>query len=84
MSRSAAATAERAEVGLRSVFRHFEDLDTLLRELMLLSYDEITLAFMAPCTHVSFQISLLVKRNRTTQKNRLCKKIQWRFTSYRF
>jgi len=46
VSRSAAAIAERAEVGLRSVFRHFEDLDTLLRELMLLSYDEITPAFM--------------------------------------
>ena len=33
MEPSAAAIAEHAGVGLRSVFRHFDDLDTLLLEL---------------------------------------------------
>ena len=48
MNPSAAAIAEHAGVGLRSVFRHFEDLDMLLRELMALCYDEITPEFMTP------------------------------------
>ena len=48
MSPSAAAIAEHAGVGLRSVFRHFEDLDALLRDLMQLCYDEVTPEFMTP------------------------------------
>jgi len=64
MSPSAAAIAERAGVGLRSVFRHFEDLDTLLRELMLLSYDEITPAFMAPYKATHWKEQLLEKVGR--------------------
>ena len=39
MSPSAASVAERANVGLRSVFRHFEDMDSI--------YDEMTEELMA-------------------------------------
>ena len=52
MNPSAATIAKHAGVGLRSVFRHFEDLDTLLRELMALIYDEVTPEFMTPLKQV--------------------------------
>lgn len=48
MDPSAAAIAEHAGVGLRSVFRHFEDLDTLYRELILLAEGDVTPALMQP------------------------------------
>lgn len=65
MEPSAAAIAEHAGVGLRSVFRHFEDLDTLLRDLMHLCYDEITPEFMTPLKSKYWkdQLSELVNRN---------------------
>ena len=65
MSPSAAAIAEHAGVGLRSVFRHFEDLDTLLRELMQLCYDELTPEFMTPFKSSNWRDQLLeiVERN---------------------
>ena len=65
MDPSAAAIAEHAGVGLRSVFRHFEDLDTLLRDLMQLCYDEITPEFMTPLKskHWKDQLLELVNRN---------------------
>lgn len=65
MSPSAAAIAEHAGVGLRSVFRHFEDLDTLLRELMALIYDEMTPEFMTPlkASHWKDQLLELLERN---------------------
>ena len=65
MDPSAAAIAEHAGVGLRSVFRHFEDLDTLLRDLMLLCYDEMTPEFMTPLKSTNWRDQLLdmVDRN---------------------
>ena len=65
MDPSAAAIAEHAGVGLRSVFRHFEDLDTLLRELMELCYDELTPEFMKPFKSSEWRDQLLeiVERN---------------------
>jgi len=59
MDPSAAAIAERAEVGLRSVFRHFEDLDTLLRDLMQLCYDEVMPEFMTPLKSTNWKDQLL-------------------------
>lgn len=65
MDPSAAAIADHAGVGLRSVFRHFEDLDTLLRELMALCYDEVTPEFMKPLKSTNWkdQILELIERN---------------------
>lgn len=65
MSPSAAAIAERAGVGLRSVFRHFEDLDMLLRELMVLCYDEVTPEFLKPLKSANWKDQLveLIERN---------------------
>ena len=65
MEPSAAAIAEHAGVGLRSVFRHFEDLDTLLLELMSLCYDEVTPQFLKPLKSINWkdQILELVERN---------------------
>jgi len=65
MNPSAAAIAEHAGVGLRSVFRHFEDLDTLLRDLLLLCYDEVTPEFMTPLKSTNWKDQLLelVERN---------------------
>ena len=65
MNPSAATIAEHAGVGLRSVFRHFEDLDTLLRELMALIYDEVTPEFMTPlkASHWKDQLLELMERN---------------------
>ena len=65
MEPSAAAIAEHAGVGLRSVFRHFDDLDTLLLELMSLCYDEVTPQFLKPLKSINWkdQILELVERN---------------------
>ena len=65
MNPSAATIAKHAGVGLRSVFRHFEDLDTLLRELMALIYDEVTPEFMTPlkASHWKDQLLELMERN---------------------
>jgi len=65
MNPSAAAIAEHAGVGLRSVFRHFEDLDTILRELMALIYDEVTPEFMTSlkASHWKEQLLELMERN---------------------
>ena len=41
MEPSAADIAEAAGVGLRSVFRHFEDIDTLYRELLLVAEGDV-------------------------------------------
>jgi AcrR family transcriptional regulator len=65
MEPSAAAIAEHAGVGLRSVFRHFDCLDTLLLELMSLCYDEVTPQFLKPLKSINWkdQILELVERN---------------------
>jgi len=59
MTPSAASIAEHAGVGLRSVFRHFEDLDMLLRELLVLCYDEVTPEFMTPLKSTNWKDQLL-------------------------
>ena len=48
MDPSAADIAERAGVGLRSVFRHFEDMDAIHRELVLLAEEKVTPLLMQP------------------------------------
>ena len=67
MDPSAAAIAEHAGIGLRSVFRLFEDLDTLLRDLMLLCHDEVTPEFMTPfkSAHWKDQLMEMVDRHVT-------------------
>ncbi|MBI3677465.1 MAG: TetR family transcriptional regulator [Proteobacteria bacterium] len=44
----AEAVAERAKVGLRTVFRHFENMDGLYREMNVLMEREILPLFQAP------------------------------------
>lgn len=48
MDPSAADIAEQAGVGLRSVFRHFEDMETIHRELVLLAEAKVTPHMMQP------------------------------------
>jgi AcrR family transcriptional regulator len=48
MSPSAAKVAERAKVGLRTVFRHFEDMDSLYGEMSRSLTAEILPGFLAP------------------------------------
>ena len=48
MNPSAAQVAERAQVGLRSVFRHFEDMDALYREMRTRIEAEILPIISAP------------------------------------
>ncbi len=59
MAPSAAAIAERAGVGLRSVFRHFEDMDTINRELILLAETEVLPLFLKPFTSTDWKEQLL-------------------------
>ena len=47
---SAAAVAEKAGVGLRSVFRHFEDKDAILREI-----DDLLVAVYQPILSVPYE-----------------------------
>jgi AcrR family transcriptional regulator len=48
MSPSAARVAERAEVGLRTVFRHFEDMDSLYVEMAERISSEVMPKILAP------------------------------------
>ena len=48
MDPSAAEIAEKAGVGLRSVFRHFEDMESIHRELVLLAEAKYTPITMRP------------------------------------
>lgn len=48
MHPSAAQVAERAGVGLRTVFRHFEDMDSLYREMTTRLQEEILPLIQAP------------------------------------
>lgn len=50
VSPSAARVAERAGVGLRTVFRHFEDMDSLYVEMAARILEEITPLIQAPFT----------------------------------
>jgi AcrR family transcriptional regulator len=61
MDPSAAAIAERAGVGLRSVFRHFEDLDTLHREIVRIAESETLPKLMKPLQSADWKEQLLEK-----------------------
>ncbi len=54
-SPSADAVAERAEVGLRSVFRHFNDMDSLFREISDIVVEEISAYFQEPFKSAEWQ-----------------------------
>lgn len=69
MSPSAVSVAERANVGLRSVFRHFEDMDSI--------YDEMTAELM---TAVKPMISKPYKA--TTWRDRLAELVERRANLY--
>ena len=45
---AAAAVAVRAEVGLRTVFRHFDDMDSLYREMSAVIYGELVTLIERP------------------------------------
>ena len=61
MNPSAAAITERAGVGLRSVFRHFEDLDTLYREIVRIAESETLPELMKPLQSRDWKAQLLEK-----------------------
>lgn len=65
MDPSPAKIAKKAGVGLRSVFRHFEDIDTLHRELCFYAESEISLTIMKPLRSTKWkdQIVELVDRD---------------------
>ena len=48
VSPSAEHVASRAQVGLRSVFRHFKDMDSLYSEMSQMIEDEIVKAYLRP------------------------------------
>jgi AcrR family transcriptional regulator len=63
MDPSAAAIAKHAGVGLRSVFRHFEDLDTLHREIVRMAESETMPKLMKPLQSTDWKSQLLEKAN---------------------
>ena len=50
--------AERAEVGLRSVFRHFKDMDSLFQELTVLIEADARATFFRPISGETFEARL--------------------------
>lgn len=64
MSPSAASVAERAGVGLRTVFRHFEDMDSLYGEMSEIITAEIMPKAKAPFTAPDWRgnLSVLISR----------------------
>lgn len=65
MEPSAADIAEKAGVGLRSVFRHFEDMETIHRELVLLAEANVTPLLMRPYESQNWKDQLLELVSRT-------------------
>lgn len=65
MDPSAADIAEKAGVGLRSVFRHFEDMETIHRELILLAEAKVTPLFLKPFKSQKWEDQLLELVSRT-------------------
>lgn len=59
VSPSAARVAERAGVGLRTVFRHFEDMDSLYVEMAARILEEITPLIQAPFTGSAWRERLM-------------------------
>lgn len=65
MDPSAAEIAKKAGVGLRSVFRHFEDMETIHRELVLLAEADVTPLLMKPYKSQNWKDQLLELVSRT-------------------
>ena len=61
---NAEQVAERAEVGLRSVFRHFKDMDSLFQELTVLIEADARATFFRPITGetVEARLAELIER----------------------
>jgi len=64
MSPSAVQVAERADVGLRTVFRHFEDMETLYREIAEVVRPHVLHALSQPYASPSWrgQLDELIER----------------------
>ena len=56
---SAERVAARAEVGLRTVFRHFKDMDSLYREMSVVIEGELTTALAIPLTGADWRSRLI-------------------------
>ena len=67
MDPSAAAVAKHAKVGLRSVFRHFEDMDAIHRELVLVGETNIIPLMMKPYKTQDWKSQLLELVERTAE-----------------
>ncbi len=67
MEPSAADIAQKAGVGLRSVFRHFEDMETIHRELLLLAEAKVAPLFMRPFKAQDWKNQLLELVARTVE-----------------
>jgi len=65
MDPSAAEIAEEAGVGLRSVFRHFEDMDAIHRELVLVAEADIAPDLMKPFQSSDWKSQILELVERT-------------------
>lgn len=59
MDPSAADIAEKAGVGLRSVFRHFEDMESIHRELVLLAESKVSPMLMRPFESQDWKAQLI-------------------------
>ena len=59
MSPSAVSVAERADVGLRTVFRHFEDMDSIYDEMTAELSDAVMPMIMAPYETTSWRDRLM-------------------------
>ncbi|MFZ3033764.1 MAG: TetR/AcrR family transcriptional regulator [Parvibaculum sp.] len=71
ISPSAEEVAARAEVGLRTVFRHFDDMDSLYREISALMSAELMPIATAPFPEGSWQdriFDLVQRRGRVFEK----------------
>jgi AcrR family transcriptional regulator len=61
---SAEQVAARADVGLRTVFRHFQDMDSLYREIAALVWAEVRGAFASPLHGATWQERLVERAGR--------------------
>jgi AcrR family transcriptional regulator len=68
---SAEQVAARAEVGLRTVFRHFQDMDSLYREISAVISEEVRGDFMGPLVAADWQgrvLEMVGRRIRAYEK----------------
>ncbi|HEY0650154.1 TetR/AcrR family transcriptional regulator [Phenylobacterium sp.] len=61
---SAEQVAARADVGLRTVFRHFQDMDSLYREIAAVVGAEVRTVFARPLTGETWQARLVERISR--------------------